>query len=217
MNHLDGLTCIGRKNELYSNLKAYCESQRTNVHEIAPPTFIVTVGENCPEYAEFSRICRQMESRSGKPVQAVKAAKSVISAVSAMSSLAAAKAPSAASEASSESGASAAVTEEAGADSGDPTAAAAKRGAAAGKLAAAAAGSPKRDGAGAKPSGGGPAISAAKIHRHPRDWCDKSNHLSTSIRSTSHHDGSRLHASANLSAPLATRLSLISAVLRTAN
>ena len=25
LNHLDGLTCIGRKNELYFNLKSYCE------------------------------------------------------------------------------------------------------------------------------------------------------------------------------------------------
>mmetsp|Transcript_62438 Transcript_62438/g.149305 ORF Transcript_62438/g.149305 Transcript_62438/m.149305 type:complete len:555 (-) Transcript_62438:91-1755(-) len=61
MNHLDGLSCIGRKNELYVNLKAHCEREKLNVHEMAPPTFIVSAGDNCPEYVEFSRVCKAME------------------------------------------------------------------------------------------------------------------------------------------------------------
>jgi hypothetical protein len=35
--------------------------EKLNVHEIAPPTFIISAGENCPEYAEFSRVCKAME------------------------------------------------------------------------------------------------------------------------------------------------------------
>ncbi|EKX50352.1 hypothetical protein GUITHDRAFT_104162 [Guillardia theta CCMP2712] len=60
LNHLDGLTCIGRKNELYFNLKSYW---KINVHEIAPPTFVISVGEACPEYAEFCKVCKQLDSK----------------------------------------------------------------------------------------------------------------------------------------------------------
>jgi hypothetical protein len=64
LNHLDGLQCIGRKNELYFNLKAYCEREKIDVHSMAPPTFIVSAGEMCPEYHEFARICKGMENRN---------------------------------------------------------------------------------------------------------------------------------------------------------
>jgi len=64
LNHLDGLQCIGRKNELYFNLKAYCEREKIDVHQMAPPTFIVAAGEACPEYQEFARVCKAMENKN---------------------------------------------------------------------------------------------------------------------------------------------------------
>ena len=74
LNHLDGLQCIGRKNELYFNLKAYCEQQKIDVHSMAPPTFIVSAGEMCPEYHEFARICKGMENKNRKGAQGAKPA-----------------------------------------------------------------------------------------------------------------------------------------------
>ena len=66
--------CIGRKNELYTNLKAYCEREKFDVHSMAPPTFIVSAGEACSEFNEFARICKAMENKirigpgkNGKP------------------------------------------------------------------------------------------------------------------------------------------------------
>ena len=41
LNHLDGLTCIGKKNELYVNLKAHCERCRPPnppAFDFHPPT-----------------------------------------------------------------------------------------------------------------------------------------------------------------------------------
>ena len=70
LNHLDGLQCIGRKNELYFNLKAYCEQQKIDVHSMAPPTFIVSAGEQCQEFQEFARICKGMENKTRKVPQA---------------------------------------------------------------------------------------------------------------------------------------------------
>lgn len=72
LNHLDGLQCIGRKNELYFNLKAYCEQQKIDVHSMAPPTFIVSAGEQCQEFQEFARICKGMENKTRKVPQAAK-------------------------------------------------------------------------------------------------------------------------------------------------
>ena len=63
LNHLDGLQCIGRKNELYVNLRSYCERERLDVHSMAPPTFIVSAGEACSEYNEFARICKAMDNK----------------------------------------------------------------------------------------------------------------------------------------------------------
>jgi len=64
LNHLDGLQCIGRKNELYFNLKAYCEREKIDVHQLAPPTFIVSAGEQCSEFQVFARICKAMENKN---------------------------------------------------------------------------------------------------------------------------------------------------------
>ena len=64
LNHLDGLQCIGRKNELYFNLKSYCEREKIDVHAMAPPTFIVSAGEACTEYHEFARICKAMDNKN---------------------------------------------------------------------------------------------------------------------------------------------------------
>lgn len=119
LNHLDNLTCIGRKNELYKNLKEYCDREKINIHEIAPPTFVVQVGDMCNEYVEFTRVCKQLEAKNiARGAVAAKAVKNAVSAISAMSKGASSSGGGDAAD-ETESLASAASTAEQGSEAGD--------------------------------------------------------------------------------------------------
>ena len=61
-NRVDGLECINRKDQMYIDLRCYCEREGLDLHSMTPPTFIVSAGKASSEYNRFARICKAMDA-----------------------------------------------------------------------------------------------------------------------------------------------------------